>query len=600
VKGETFIDLKEGFFSSSMFASCPKSSKLKRIRLISSLKGTENFTHKTLLCQTRNFSFYEFNENRKHTNSLRRPVEKNRIKIITDLTSFTPSPRLFLRNLMKPFPSSGQDYFGLSQKQVNDFDQGKTYYKFRYLNSHQIHTKSQPSYSSSSSTSSSLSSLEEKKKGEDNIESEEKMNNFQENVNNNDTLDKNIFNKETATPQEKRRNAKLSTNNLVLYKELSKARLSALVVMTTSAGFLSAGSFAFNSPDFLSSFISVSMGTALAAGAANTFNQVIEVNNDKLMKRTFTRPLPAGRISKAHALAWGTFATCSSGVILYGGTTPLTTALGLGNIALYALPYTLSKTRSEINTWVGAIVGAIPPVMGYTAATQCGVEGLYSPETLTLGSLLFLWQFPHFFSLAWVHRKDYARGGFQMVPVNDPNGTRTAELIWNYSLYLLPVPILAAVCDVTSSMFAIEGTILTGYLLKLAHDFKQDRSDEKARKIFFCSLWYLPLLLILLVYHSKSWLSAEETESLKAVAKEKGMDENFNLQNVADIGEAIEAARRFLTGFCIHEIATSPTNKLMCPKVQVEEKAIETIDEIADGVDQIKSTVKEEIPQRKS
>jgi len=223
---------------------------------------------------------------------------------------------------------------------------------------------------------------------------------------------------------------------------------------------------------------------------------------------------------------------------------------------------------------------------------------LYSPEALTLASLLFLWQFPHFFSLAWVHRKDYARGGFQMVPVNDPHGTRTAQLIWNYSLYLLPVPVLAAVCDVTSSMFAVEGSLLTGYLLKLAYDFKQDRSDEKARKIFFCSLWYLPLLLILLVYHSKNWLSSEVKENLmKGISIGENENEISSLKNISDVREMIEAARRVLTGFCIHEIATSPNNKNMCPKVQVEEKAIETMDEISDGVDQIKSKVEEDLRQ---
>lgn len=156
---------------------------------------------------------------------------------------------------------------------------------------------------------------------------------------------------------------------------------------------------------------SACIGTVLASSSANTFNQVIETRNDARMKRTRSRPLPSGRITRSHALGWG-FASGTAGIsVLAAGTNPLTAILGASNLLLYVGPYTLSKTRSEINTWIGSVVGAVPPLMGWTAATG----GEIAAEPVLLGAYLFLWQFPHFFSLAWLHREDYARGGFKMV-----------------------------------------------------------------------------------------------------------------------------------------------------------------------------------------
>ena len=149
-----------------------------------------------------------------------------------------------------------------------------------------------------------------------------------------------------------------------IYAELSKARLSALVVATTTTGFLMAGT-----PVDWTACAAVSAGTTLAACSAATWNQIFETRTDGLMKRTRNRPLPSGRISPRHAAAFGAATAASSGAVLLAGTNPITAALGLGNIALYALVYTPMKQRSIYNTWVGAVVGAIPPVMGWTAAT---------------------------------------------------------------------------------------------------------------------------------------------------------------------------------------------------------------------------------------
>ena len=197
------------------------------------------------------------------------------------------------------------------------------------------------------------------------------------------------------------------------------------------------------------------------------------------MKRTRNRPLVRGIVTPQTATALAATTGISGGSILALGTDPVTAALGVGNIALYAGLYTYLKPRSEINTWVGAVVGAVPPVMGWTAATG---GSLFDLEAALLGSTLFLWQFPHFFALSWMHRTDYARGGFQMVPVNDidTNGDRTAALINRYTWYMSTIPIASSVLGATSSMFAVEGIVLNAYALYVAKRFQRPQgfSDE--------------------------------------------------------------------------------------------------------------------------
>jgi protoheme IX farnesyltransferase len=128
-----------------------------------------------------------------------------------------------------------------------------------------------------------------------------------------------------------------------------------------------------------------------------------------------------------------------------------------------------------------------------------------APEPALLASLLFLWQFPHFFALSYLHREDYARGKFEMVAVNDPAGLRSAGLIMEYSLYLTALPIIASVSGLTSYMFAFEGTAANLYLLYLANKFRQDRTNAGAKRVFLCSLWYLPLLMAGFLFHSTMW-----------------------------------------------------------------------------------------------
>jgi len=260
-----------------------------------------------------------------------------------------------------------------------------------------------------------------------------------------------------------------------IYSELSKYRLSSLVVLTTGAGYLCSGP-----PIVWTTMVATCLGTAMCAASANTLNQIIEKKNDARMNRTRNRPLPSGRISSVEASAWALASGVAGTSILYATSNPVVALLGAGNIILYAGPYTISKQYSEINTWIGSLVGAIPPVMGYAAATG-GM--IMHPDPISLASILFLWQFPHFFALSWLYREDYSLGGYQMVSVNDPDGSRTAQYIWNYSLYLTAVPFLTSVTGVTSYMFAVEGTAANLYLLYLANEFKKERTNAKARKV---------------------------------------------------------------------------------------------------------------------
>ena len=203
-----------------------------------------------------------------------------------------------------------------------------------------------------------------------------------------------------------------------VYAELAKSRLSGLVVATTAAGHLM--SSAPLEPVTLASALG---GTFLLSASANSFNQVIEVRYDAAMNRTAKRPLPSGRISRTHAIGWASASGAAGLTTLALGTDCVTTTLGAATLGLYTLVYTPMKQRTPLNTWVGAVVGALPPVMGWTAAGGA----LLSAEAATLGASLFLWQMPHFFALAWMYRADYQQGGYHMIPLHDHSNGVTAH-----------------------------------------------------------------------------------------------------------------------------------------------------------------------------
>jgi len=336
-----------------------------------------------------------------------------------------------------------------------------------------------------------------------------------------------------STDEEAKKSRQTPTK-LKSYLDLAKAKLSALVVTTTAAGFVAAGTPLSEQATVAACCV---VGTALCSSSAAAWNQILERDRDAQMKRTQQRPLVQHHLSVSEAsiaaTAWGVTGTG----LLYFGTDPVTAMLGLSNIGLYAGLYTYMKPRSIYNTWVGAIVGAIPPVMGWTAATG---GSLLDMDAMILGTTLYLWQMPHFFALSFMHRVDYKRGGFAMLPVLENDGDRTSQVVMRYAAYLAAVPLAATYAGVTSSMFALEGVALNSYALYVAHKFRQERTNANARKVFLTSLWYLPSWLVLFLLHSKVWDEEHDRDVLRDA--------------IADTVHKIRAQGRQL---CIHENAVA-------------------------------------------
>lgn len=270
-----------------------------------------------------------------------------------------------------------------------------------------------------------------------------------------------------------------------VYAKLAKIKLTALVVTSAAAGFAMAP-VPF---DPLLFFVS-SLGIGLASCTANTINQYFEVPFDSNMNRTKNRPLVRGQISPLHAVSFALGCGIPGVALLTLAVNPLTGFLGALNIFLYTCCYTPLKRLSITNTWVGAVVGALPPVMGWTAATGCLGQG-----ALLMGGFLYCWQFPHFNALSWNLREDYSRGGYRMMSVTHPSMCKRVAL--RHSLGLIGLSTLAPVLDVTTWTFPIISLPINLYISYLAFRFYREGDRGSARKLFFCSLWHLPMLLLL-------------------------------------------------------------------------------------------------------
>ena len=400
------------------------------------------------------------------------------------------------------------------------------------------------------------------------------------------------------------------------YSELGKLKLSSLVVATTAAGYIAAGPIPLEYN--LSIFTATIIGTSFCSACAAGYNQIYEIPRDKRMKRTQSRPLVTGVLSPSHATMvtslWGIIGTAT----LYHYTDPITTALGVGNILLYAGIYTSLKPITIYNTWIGAVVGAIPPLMGYTAAkhilytqnvehqtdltsassaatdvaattasssdlvqsittiptipTDLLSSFITDPIAISLVSILYFWQLPHFMALSYMYRIDYKRGGFMMVPIanlgrregptddfgsdkdlgtsdvtvhTDSAGVRTANIIVRYAWYLSMVPVFSTVMDVTSSMYLFESVVLNAYALRVAYKFRDQQTNQNARNVFLTSLWYLPCTLMLFLLHSKAW---DDTVTVT--------EPNTSSHKLTQfLSEQIHAIRNKGRELCIHEQA---------------------------------------------
>jgi heme o synthase len=275
------------------------------------------------------------------------------------------------------------------------------------------------------------------------------------------------------------------------YLELSKSRIVMMVLITTAAGFL----FAPGGVDALL-LLHTLLGTALVAAGTNALNQYVEREHDGRMLRTRSRPLPAGRITPRAALLFSSAIAVIGTLYLGLAVNWLTAILGAFTLTSYIFVYTPLKRVSTICTVIGAIPGAIPPLMGWTAAT-----GELSLGGWIVFGILFLWQLPHFMAISWMYREDYARGGFAMLSVRDGDGAAVARQAIYYTLALLPVSVAPALFGMTGTLYFIGAALSGAALLALTIRFFFDRSQ--ARTLFMTSNLYLLTVMLLLVVNAR-------------------------------------------------------------------------------------------------
>jgi protoheme IX farnesyltransferase len=274
------------------------------------------------------------------------------------------------------------------------------------------------------------------------------------------------------------------------YMELTKPRITFLIVLTAAAGFALASQ---GSVDY-AALVRAMFGIALLSSGIATINQYMERDLDALMRRTANRPLPSGKLLPWEALVFGVGLTVSSEIYLAVLVNPLTALLGLTVIAGYLFGYTPLKTRTSLSTMVGAFPGAVPPLIGWAAA-----RGSIGLEAWVLFAILFLWQFPHFLAIACMYREDYSRAGILMLPVVEPDGRVTELQIVVYTLFLLPVSLLPTALGISGRVY-LYGAIVLGLLFlysSLRAAFSKSR--QEARRLLLASVIYLPLLFILMV-----------------------------------------------------------------------------------------------------
>jgi protoheme IX farnesyltransferase len=282
-----------------------------------------------------------------------------------------------------------------------------------------------------------------------------------------------------------------ASNRLRAYVELTKPGITRLVLVTTAAGFYLATRGAIDFQLLLNTLI----GTGLAASGCNALNQYVERAEDARMNRTSGRPLPSGRLTPGEAL------TCACGLSVVGTLyllllVNLTTALVvLLSLTSYIFVYTPLKQRTPLSTIIGAVPGALPIVAGWTA-TGARIDAV----ALALFGILFLWQMPHFFALAWIYREDYRRGGFKMLSVLDPLGRRTGRQILAYSVLLIPVTMLPTRLGLTGHWYLAGALVLGVAFLALSLGMVVGRNERRAWRLFMGSVLYLPALLILMVF----------------------------------------------------------------------------------------------------
>ncbi|PYR62003.1 MAG: protoheme IX farnesyltransferase [Acidobacteria bacterium] len=271
---------------------------------------------------------------------------------------------------------------------------------------------------------------------------------------------------------------------------LAKPRLNFLVVASAMAGYAMAGMEGLGATRLLGTLA----GTGLVAGGASALNQLLERDTDALMRRTRMRPLPDHRVQPREALVFG-WALAAIGLLILAGTANLLAAsVALATLLIYIGVYTPMKRLTSLATVVGAVPGALPPIIGWAAARDA-----LSIEAWTLFGIVFLWQLPHFLAIAWMFRDDYTRAGFAMLPVLEPDGRSTARQALAYAAALVPVSLAPTLFRLTGALYFGGALILGVAFLWLTFRFARTRSMQDARRLFFGSIIYLPLVWILMI-----------------------------------------------------------------------------------------------------
>jgi len=274
------------------------------------------------------------------------------------------------------------------------------------------------------------------------------------------------------------------------YVDLTKPSILVMVLITTLLGY-------YLGNDGISSWLNLFwtlLGTGLSAGGAGALNQYLEREQDKRMERTRNRPLPSGLIQPLDALLFGLILVLIGSILLVWKVNLLTGFLSLMTAFLYVLIYTPMKKLTWLNTSLGSIPGALPPMGGWTAATGSIDSGAW-----ILFAILYLWQHPHFFAIAWMCKNDYKKAGFKMLPVVEPNGSRTIrQIFWHLSL-MIPVSLLPFISGMMGTVYLAGASLLTlGYFCS-AIPMLRLKSKENASKILKASVFYLPLLFVIII-----------------------------------------------------------------------------------------------------
>jgi protoheme IX farnesyltransferase len=278
------------------------------------------------------------------------------------------------------------------------------------------------------------------------------------------------------------------------YIALTKPRITWLILMSAGIGFY----FGRGGPLDALLLLHTLLGTALIASGTATLNQWYEREADAKMRRTLGRPLPAGRVRPVNALLFGLALLAAGELELALAVNPLTAWLGLFTVASYLLVYTPLKQRTWWSTTVGALPGAMPVLIGFAAAAG----GLTGPAWVLFG-IMFLWQFPHFYAIAWMYREDYARAGIRMLPVVEPDGVSTSRQILVTALLLVPVSLLPGFFSMTGHWYLAAALALGGFFLRAAMRVARERTAANARGVLKASVVYLPLLYLALVLDSR-------------------------------------------------------------------------------------------------